>query len=180
MSLRNLLPIGRAFVPTAERTGRYRPAEAGVLPVFAETRVPAAASETSASTAEPSGARPAAEIVRDAGRVDGLEAASRRAKGLEQPGRGRGWRLPAWLERWLLHLLRPGNRRRGTRPVQTEMCFRTLKVARNDLTTADVEVVMVGPAKRGTGMSAACRARLFRLWWTQGARRWKRWGNLLF
>jgi hypothetical protein len=74
-------------------------------------------------------------------------------------------------------LLRPGNRRRGTREVQGELCFQTVKVVRNDLATADVEVV--NRAGCG-GLSAACRARLLRLWWLAGVRRLKQLTHVLF
>jgi hypothetical protein len=77
-----------------------------------------------------------------------------------------------------LALLRPGNRRRGTREiVQGELCFQSVKVVRNDLTTADVEVV--GQSRHG-GLSAACRARLLRIWWLAGVRRLKQLTHVLF
>jgi hypothetical protein len=77
----------------------------------------------------------------------------------------------------VLSLLRPGNRRRGTREVQGELCFQSVKVVRNDLATADVE--MVNPARWG-GLSAGCRARLLRLWWLAGVRRLKQLTHVLF
>lgn len=97
------------------------------------------------------------------------------------PGRNaRGRRLPEWLEQMILAVFCPGNRRRGTRPVQTEMAFEAVKVARNDLTTADVEVVVRPAAKPPRPLSAGCRTRLLRLWWTEGANRVRKLGGLLF
>ncbi|MBL9138600.1 MAG: hypothetical protein JNK85_22215 [Verrucomicrobiales bacterium] len=89
-----------------------------------------------------------------------------------------GRRLPGWLELFLLAVFRPGNRRRSTRTVQTEMCFQTVKVARNDLAVSDVEVVVRSPDRRT--MSPDCRARVLRLWWDQGTRHLRRWGQNLF
>jgi hypothetical protein len=287
MSLRNLLPIGRAFIPAGDNSGRYRPAEAGVMPVFsgplgvkvrpavvvglepfaespvtpasdpigsdptrpgsstgmtaevAAVAVPdfeaeargrrspgadlasgfpgfAAASPSPAPNlfAKPSGQAPApASMAAESGTEPGVglekERRSQQAKtqqaktqqekisverSLSRPppapvakvtGAGdregkRHWRLPVWVEQVLGSLVRPGNRRRGTRPVQTEMSFERVKVARNDLMTADVEVVSVGSGASGrpARLSAACRARLLRLWWGQGSERWKRLGNV--
>ncbi|MBL9128164.1 MAG: hypothetical protein JNL97_10975 [Verrucomicrobiales bacterium] len=87
-----------------------------------------------------------------------------------------GWRLPSWLEQVLLLLLRPGNRRRSTRSTQSEFCVRSVAVAKNDLVTSDVEVVVRMPAKPAA-LSASCRARLLALWWSPVARRFGRWGQ---
>jgi hypothetical protein len=54
-----------------------------------------------------------------------------------------------------------------------------VKVVRNDLTTADVEVVVRREKAEGR-LSLACRRRVWRLWWEQGARHLRRLGNLLF
>jgi hypothetical protein len=83
-----------------------------------------------------------------------------------------------WLEQLVLALLRPGNRRRGTRPVQTEMCFEAVRVVRNDLTMSDVE--MVARREAGPRLSAGCRARVVRLWWNQGAQQLRRLSHALF
>lgn len=91
-----------------------------------------------------------------------------------------GWGGWAAVGRLLGAMLRPGNRRRGTRVVQTEMAFDRVRVARNDLMTSDVEVVALGAkgAERPARLSAACRARLLVLWWDQGAERVRRLGNV--
>lgn len=87
-----------------------------------------------------------------------------------------GRRLPVWLEQLILALTRSGNRRRGSRVVQDEFCLRTVKVAKNDLVTSDVEVVVRGLEKPKV-LSASCRARLMALWWAPVARRLGRWGH---
>lgn len=275
MSLRNLLPIGRAFIPAGGNSGRYRPAEAGVMPVFSgpqgvrvrpaaavgleasvessvgpvtaaasvspeavssaavvpipetdleaavqgdrlpETGSPSALPEFAAASSPAPGpssnlfakrsveavlvASPMMEPAPAAASERGAKAAKEKQKisverSLSRPppapvakvtgagdrSGGRVWRLPVWVEQVLSSLVRPGNRRRGTRPVQTEMTFERVKVARNDLMTADVEVVSVGSGASGrpARLSAACRARLLRLWWGQGSERWKRLGNV--
>jgi hypothetical protein len=80
------------------------------------------------------------------------------------------------LEQVLLVVMRSGNRRRGSRPVQEEFSLGTVKVAKNDLVTSDVEVVVRGVDKPKP-MSASCRARLMALWWAPVARRLGRWGH---
>lgn len=68
---------------------------------------------------------------------------------------------------------------------QGELEWGSVKVVRNDLRMADVEVVDVDGGRKGVGvvevkmkmkMSAACRGRIWRLWWGSGMRRWARWG----
>lgn len=196
MSLRNLLPISRSFAPSEDRAGRYRPADAGVVPDFSvPSRVTAAAAAAAMATATV----PETVAVAGSARLEGVVGETRVSGGgarlgvrdsvggaagrvlvtRERRGGASGRRLPSWLEHFLASLIRPGNRRRGTRPVQTEMSFDRVRVARNDLTTSDVEVVLVRPARAASGMSAACRTRILRLWWEQSASRLKRWGNRL-
>jgi hypothetical protein len=113
------------------------------------------------------------EVVR--GEVPGAVVAPRvrvRASTKRVPGR----RLPQWIEQVLLVFMRSGNRRRGSRPVQEEFCLGPVKVAKNDLVTSDVEVVVRGVDKPKP-MSASCRARLMALWWAPVARRLGRWGH---
>ena len=187
MSLRSLLPLGRTFEPSVERAGRFRPADPGLLPDFtretkAETgEVPGAlrgepavgafaatpALRSTSSTAPAPGSAPAP--------VPAAAPAVSASVGRVREG-GRGWRLPKWLEQLILVLMRPGNRRRSSRPVQSEFCLRAVTVAKNDLVTSDVEVVVRKPAKPAA-MSASCRARLMALWWSPVARRLGRWGN---
>lgn len=177
MSLRTLLPISRSFEPGADRAGRYRPQDAGVVPDFSVrpevARVPAAVAVAEATPVEPTMSKSPFTPV---GCPTGAGQAGRLAARREA-----GHRLPLWLEQLLLALMRPGNRRRGTRPrpVQTELAFQRVAVARNDLMTADVEVVPVRPPGRAAGLSAACRSRLLKLWWEQGADRLKRLGGVL-
>lgn len=241
MSLRQLLPIGRAFKPVADRSGRYRPSDPGVLPEFGITGSAAAPApekltklqttfQTTLRTALPSdapnaisppramatnrpaaapaprfdaagpaeaptGTTPAETSLLAHSRVDGdrhsPEPGAKKAllggasflptTSRSRSGRGsRGRRLPEWLEQVILAVFCPGNRRRGTRPVQTEMAFEAVKVVRNDLTTADVEVVVRPAAKPPRPLSAGCRTRLLRLWWTEGANRVRKLGGLLF
>lgn len=171
MSLKLLLPIGRAFAPVVDRRGRYQSREGGVLPRFEDGSRISPAAEGSAGPS--GGTAPVGRAVSDPSRL--------RVQASGNPKRA-ARRLPVWLEQWVLALVRPGNRRRGTRPVQTEFRLETVKVARNDLTTADVEVV----ARPGRGgdvpprLSLACRRRVLRLWWEQGARQLRRIGNMLF
>jgi hypothetical protein len=87
-----------------------------------------------------------------------------------------GWRLPGWLEQLILVVMRSGNRRRSARPVQGEFALRSVTVAKNDLMTSDVEVV-VRKSERPKPLSASCRARLLALWWSPVARRLGRWGG---
>ena len=163
MSLKNLLPLSPSFTQNEERPGRYRPTDPGVLPRFGEGR----GRGRGRGEDETTGAI-------EAGRT----GVALRREGSGTKGRG-GCRLPLWVEQWVLALVRPGNRRRGTRVVQSEMDFRSVKVVRNDLATADVEVVVKGE-KGQRALSAACRGRLWRLWWDQGVRRIRRIGNALF
>ncbi|MBX3745040.1 MAG: hypothetical protein KF833_06995 [Verrucomicrobiae bacterium] len=156
MSFKSLLPLGRSFTPSEGRPGRYRPPEPGALP-----RLDTASAGTSAGVAP--------------GRAAGREG--------EGVGRGRarsGRRLPLWVEQLVLAVLRPGNRRRGTREVQGELDLRLVKVVRNDLETADMEVVVRPEGSGRPGLSPACRGRVLRLWWEQGMRRIRRIGNALF
>lgn len=175
MRLHHLLPIGRAFATTPERS-RYRPAEEGMVPDFSTPagsgravewgREPAPGTEVATSSVEgESGAAVAASPAVGFGL----------GRGRRPVRAGRGWRFPRWFEQVVLALLRPGNRRRGTRPVQGEFPLGAVKVARNDLVTSDLEVVEVRPAK----LSAACRTRLLRLWWDQGAKRLRGLGGVL-
>lgn len=155
MSFRNLLPIGRAFDASADRTGRYQLSEKGV-PDFAVPGVP-----------------PGPGVVESEPRVVGSPAR-------DGGGKRRGRRLPGWVESLILMLLRPGrNRRRGTRVVQGELAFQRVRVVRNDLATSDVEVVAVPPSVGRESLSAACRSRVLKLWWDQGAERLKRLGSAL-
>lgn len=232
MSLRQLLPISRAFKPIQDRTGRYRSTDPGVLPDFASPSAPSTANATSHPAAAEESARrrtvppqtPTPAMTRTSPfsapktSTASLADEARRAAASPHPtlpaveipggpGRARasmvvapssaatlpastpvtvpasaprGRRLPEWLEQLLVTVLRPGNRRRGTRPVQTEWSFESLKVARNDLSTADVEVVVAPPPKPPSPLSPGCRTRLLRLWWTEGAHRVRKLGGLLF
>ncbi len=182
MSLRQLLPLSRSFTPASNPFGRSGSVEIGARPD------PAASAR---ATPSPVADRPAAGPVPVSRRiVVPMRAIAKQketgvARGGSDPAGGRremgrrGFRL--MVEQMLLTLLCPGNRRRGLRPgpVQTEMQFETLKVARNDLTTADVEVVIKTPGRREP-LSAACRGRILRLWWEEGARRLRRLSTTLF
>ncbi len=77
-------------------------------------------------------------------------------------------------------LFGPGNRRRLSDSVQTEMDFRGVRVARNDLTASDVEAVPIRAPRAETALSQDCRKRVLRLWFDQGSRRLRRWGASLF
>ena len=172
MSLRSLLPIGRAFEPSGLREGRFRPAEPGLVPDF--SRGPRA--DRGWDGGGEGETRREGEVgvcLSEAG-VSAGEAAS-------QPGPVRGEsrvrrRLPSWLEQLILALIRPGNRRRRTREVQGEFRLESVKVAKNDLVTSDVEMVAIS-SSRPRGMSASCRARLLALWWSPVAKRLGRWGK---
>jgi len=172
MSLRSLLPIGRAFEPSGLREGRFRPADPGLVPDFSRG---------------PRGDR-GWDGGGDAETRRGSAADARSSAGDVVVGEahlqvGRGWRvgpvrrrLPAWLEQFILALIRPGNRRRSTREVQGEFRLESVKVAKNDLVTSDVEMVVIS-SSRPRGMSASCRARLMALWWSPVAKRLGRWGK---
>lgn len=204
MSLRSLLPIGRSFEPSGDRLGRFRPAEPGLLPDFSrdskgarEDRIdnsgPAEVVEAGRILAAASatlGARRATgggpEILAGV-EMNSAGSSDRDPAGVARVGDGRprrrvksqpleGRRLPVWLEQLILALTRSGNRRRGSRPVQDEFCLRTVKVAKNDLVTSDVEVV-VRALEKPKALSASCRARLMALWWAPVARRLGRWGH---
>ncbi len=163
MSLRNLLPIGRTFEPSGDRLGRFRPAEPGLLPDFSRE-----------NRAERDGrfVAPDEAVRGETPEVVGAPPARVRTSAKRVPGR----RLPQWLEQVLLVFMRSGNRRRGSRPVQEDLFLGTVKVAKNDLVTSDVEVV-VRSVSKPKPMSASCRARLMALWWAPVARRLGRWGH---
>lgn len=174
MSLRSLLPLGKTFGPALDRRGRYRLGGGPLAEAEALGRAQGARKGVFGSSRE--GGSPlegASEWARAQAR------GARRAKGNE--GGKRRVRLPVWCEQLVLTLLGAGNRRRGTREVQTEMDFEGLKVARNDLVTSDVEVVAKPrPSPARVRLSAACRARVLRVWWEAGARRLRRLSNLMF
>ncbi len=172
MSLLTLLPFGRAFTPSGTRSGRYQPAAAGLVPDFSGSKpsTPAPAPAPAPATATPP-PPPPSDPGADSGTPLNPGSARRARASARKP-------LPGWLEQLILGLLRHGNRRRGTRPVQAELALQSVTPARNDLTTADLEVV---PARRPGGphgLSPACRQRILRLWWDQGTRRIRRWGRL--
>jgi len=177
MTLHRLLPISRSFASQPGRAGRYRPAGEGMLPDFSvqiETR-------RAGGLLNRLPGMPATEGPTGPFQIPAVPVTGARRVGRREP---RGWRLPVWVEQLVLAFLRPGNRRRGNRAVQGELTFQTVKVARNDLVTSDVEVVLVPSAKAATGLSAtglsaACRSRLLRLWWEQGAQRLRRLGGSL-
>lgn len=208
MSLRNLLPIGRAFGSPAERS-RFRSSPPAPLPpgrpaaglVVSGGSVGVVAGSVgvggdggaegraaASGSGSGSGGRDRSQQTFKAGM--GIETSvgplGSAVVGASVVGRGNGRpamdasgrRLPGWLEQFLLAVFRPGNRRRSTRTVQTEMCFQSVKVARNDLAVSDMEVVVRSPERRT--MSPDCRARVLRLWWDQGTRRLRRWGQNLF
>ena len=83
------------------------------------------------------------------------------------------------MEQMVLALVKPGNRRRGRRSEQTEWCFETVRVVRNDLTVADVEMVNRLPEEAGGRLSAGCRARLLGLWWGNRVQQLRHWTNAL-
>ncbi len=182
MSLRNLLPLSRSFAPTVDRSGRYRRAESGVVPDFSVS------AGDGGGVARLGGSIEVGSAVRVAGAAHEAEGvavarwtgplADRGVLGRGRPvSSARVRRLPAWLEQFLSALIRPGNRRRGTREIQTELSFDRVRVARNDLSTSDVEVVLVRTPRAAESLSAACRTRLLRLWWDQGANRLRRLGQ---
>jgi hypothetical protein len=175
MSLRNLLPIGRSFAATASRSGRFRSSPPAALPPASARNV------ASSAPLDPTGlASGASRGEAVGGGVSlGMNVPSDVGGTMRRPVlRTSGRRLPGWLEQFLLAVFRPGNRRRSTRSVQTEMCFQAVRVARNDLATSDVEVVVRAPERQT--LSADCRARVLRLWWDQGTSRLRRWGQNLF
>lgn len=91
----------------------------------------------------------------------GGEAVSKPAS---RPASGLGARLVDWARHWFGL---PGNRRRHSAPVQPELRFQEVRVARNDLVLSDVEYV-AAPRRR---LSPECRGRLLGAWWarTSGA-----------
>lgn len=173
MSLKNLLPISRSFAATASRAGRFRSSPPAALPPLAVVRGEGLASGLRPALPPQGGAEGGAAIF-------GSGSDLSKAGGVERRpvSKSSGRRLPGWLEQFLLAVFRPGNRRRSTRSVQTELCFQTVRVARNDLAVSDVEVVVRAPERKT--LSPDCRARVLRLWWDQGASRLRRWGQNLF
>lgn len=197
MSLRSLLPIGRSFSPHDNRLGRYRPAEPGALPDFsdavprsappaAETipaqvhgSIPVPASDRNSVSPTPLGAGP---VGRNPDSTPSPSPAMEQAR-LRRHARGAassGRRLPLWLENLLMALFGPGNRRRLSHSVQTEMDFRSVRVARNDLTASDIEAVPIRAPRAETSLSPDCRKRVLSLWFDQGSRRLRRWSSSLF
>lgn len=192
MSLREFLPVSPAVRRPGDGENRFRFAEPGLVPDFSvgragtpngagagvrETSRPAAAPAAAAESPLPGPmAAPAAPAVPGTRAAGEIPATSRRrGEGLRA-----GRRLPAWMEQVVLLFVRPGNRRRMTRTVQPDLGFESVKVARNDLATADVEVVLVKSGSRPARLSAECRGRLLRLWWDAGSRHLRRWGNTLW
>ena len=168
MSLRVFLPVSSAFRRVADDGGRFQPAEPGLVPDFSEGRgvtgVVAPAPMEPAASASSTSSRAVKEPVES---KQGTPSPTLR-------------RLPRWFERMLLMLVRSGNRRRGQHPVQSELGFESVRVARNDLATADVEVVMVKSSTRSLRLSPECRRRVLRLWWEEGSRRLRTWGQILW
>ena len=183
MRFLSLLPFGRQFTPVDRQSGRYQRAEEGLLPDFSANRSPAGAPKSQPQLRKggeawvaPSKKAPAAPTASPFQAVQPMEARFPLPI-LTQPSSHRR-RLPVWLEQLLLGLLRPGNRRRGSREVQTELCFQSVTPARNDLITADIEVVSARRPGGPNCLSPACRQRILRLWWEQGTRRIRRLGGL--
>lgn len=168
MRLHTLLPIGTSFQRALDRPIRYRPVRVGLPPDFSARSRGAAetllgANGTNRVTSR-TGELQAVIRARSAAPADGSSASRTSVR--------RRWQ---WAERLgrrvreaAFHLIRPVNRRRNERAIQTELQFSDVKVVRNDLMTADVEVVPANgqPPRR---LSLACRLRLLGLWWAREA-----------
>jgi len=164
MSLGRLLAAGKSLVGGQERTGRYRVKKGVALPKFISPRNPfasAASPETNSSPADASDKeRRATPPVATAK----LDAEITQKSVLQFSIRSRAVR---WLGEWgrkfnpLPRLPRqPGPARlaisRNTNPpIQTELSLDQVKVVRNDLSDADLEVVPV----KATRSSASSRSR---------------------
>jgi len=183
MSLREFLPVSPAVRRPGDGENRFRFAEPGLVPDFSvgRTGTPngagAGVREASRLAAAPEPPAPGPAPTVPGSRLSGESPA---ASGRLVEGSRAGRRLPAWMEQLVLLFVRPGNRRRMTRTVQPDLGFESVRVARNDLATADVEVVLVKPGARPARLSAECRGRLLRLWWEAGSRHLRRWGNTLW
>lgn len=183
MSLRDFLPVSQALSRVDGEGGRLRPADPGLLPDFSRRAGGVSGGGGDAASAVAAGPAPVRNAVSERPALPGAPVGSPGPFGAPATasGKGRaGRRLPAWVEQLVLAFLRPGNRRRGTRPVQPELNFDSVRVVRNDLATSDVEVVLVRPSGRPAAMSPECRRRVLRVWWEEGTRQLRRLGHTLW
>lgn len=206
MSLRAFLPVSASMSRADDGANRFRPADPGLVPNFSSGAGRVHPRTTSAADSPGRGEAPVAAAIAGTTLAPAVTVVPEAHASVATPASGmnpsftgsvaspalpaggastaaavpKARRLPRWIEQVLLVFMRPGNRRRGTRVVQSELRFDTVRVARNDLATADVEVVLVKPAGRPARMSAECRERVLRLWWEEGSRRLRRLGHLLF
>jgi hypothetical protein len=169
MSLVRLLKAGKSLTDLKDSTSRYRVQQKVRLPKFGSGKNPFAPPETAAAASTPiegiadtvpwvmSRAEKAAARMKHTMRLPTL-AATASAKKAFQPPSARSPRDGggSWLGRWLTKLIpaswRSANRTSPRRPapsrtrapVQGELTLNRIRVMRNDLNDADVEVV---PAK---------------------------------
>lgn len=173
MSLLRLLSTGKSLVSVRDSESRYRLTSQRLLPQFGPTKNPFSAT----GKAEP----PPVSAVRQ-----GLETGSVSPKGVTcNPGRAiwqqtdvllRGWKskLSGLLASPLGKPAKPAIPRFCKSPVQGELSLDRVKVVRNDLSDADLEVVtarsksapalvVVEPVGRPEGARARMTTRLFRV-----------------
>lgn len=150
MSLGRLLAAGKSLVGGRGHEGRYRVDKRVALPKFISPRNPFAApakTEVSSEDVESSSLSPAAEPVAAAAKanVDTMGKTDQRIS--------IGTRAVRWLGEWrqklnpLPRVVKPPARSAIPRftkaPVQTELSLDHVKVVRNDLSDADLEIVPV-------------------------------------
>jgi hypothetical protein len=162
MSLLRLLTTGKSLVDLKDTESRYRVTSQRLLPQFGPTRNPFSSREKAERRqpetplrAERSLNGAPEETSQSPGSGGGQGAAPARSNG---PGFGEVLRLrtvallSGWKARWVGWLARPHNKTAKTAiprftkpPVQGELSLDRIRVARNDLSDADLEVVLARP-----------------------------------
>jgi hypothetical protein len=177
MSLVKLLTSGRSLIGIDNTASRYKMRERNMLPKFGASRNPFAAREESPKSPAPQSSAPAASpelapLPRPAAKAGDSRGPTRAAvlpKAGEWIGRCADKINPAAWWQARKPAMKSVARKPDRRPVQTELSLDQVKVARNDLSDADVEVVTARPAAKsgaermtpapasGTGVTAEVR-----------------------
>ncbi len=188
MSLVRLLTTGKSLIGIKDSTSRYQMRHRHLLPKFGAERNPFAAPAASTPARVLASKSPAAASPGPAASVRGMspaEAAAARLKETKRlPTAGPAEAKPAtrkpsvlalargWFSRWLQELTRrhrqlPRNpapksaiSRSGRPPVQDELSLDQIKVVRNDLSEADVEIVPARPEAKARSRPVAAAGRV--------------------
>jgi hypothetical protein len=152
MSIGRLLAAGRSLVGVQNTSSRYRMDKKSRLPKFGSPKNPFASEQRTSTTVQPVSPRrasPAAESV---------VRATPPAASPAPPAAARLRRAVRRLREWCVEANHPAQRDRRVRrsqrcastgvPTQSELSLEGVKVMRNDLGDADLEIVPAKPVRR--------------------------------